>query len=158
VCTELAAKGIDAFLPTVTQVSRWSDRKKLVTWPLFPGYCFARFEPDLLSRVTRCTGVVSVLSNAGKPIAIPGAEIEALQRLLGSGLQYDPCALLAPGSRVRVINGPLSGVTGRLVRKGSQDLLILAVELLNSGARVQVSAWDVEPAGASGLQSSNEEL
>jgi hypothetical protein len=31
------------FLPTVTRWSRWKDRKKKIDWPLFPGYCFARF-------------------------------------------------------------------------------------------------------------------
>ena len=145
VCSELAAKGIDAFLPTFTQVSRWSDRKKLIAWPLFPGYCFARFEPALLPKVVRCNGVVSVLSNNGRPVSIPGFEIEALQRMVASGLPYDPCSQLVLGSRVRVVSGPLSGVVGRLDRKGPQDLLILAIELLNSGARVQVSAWDIQP-------------
>lgn len=145
VCSELSAKGIDTFLPTFTQLSRWSDRKKRIAWPLFPGYCFARFEPAVLSNVVRCTGVVAVLSNDGRPIPIPGFEIEALQRMVASGVAYDPCPQLVPGSRVRVVSGPLSGVVGRLVRKGSQDLLILAIELLNSGARVQVSAWDIQP-------------
>ena len=145
VCSELAARSIDTFLPTFTQVSRWSDRKKLIEWPLFPGYCFARFEPALLPKVVRCNGVVAVLSNGGRPVPIPGFEIEALQRMVASGLPYDPCSQLAPGSRVRVVSGPLSGVVGWLVRKGPQDLLILGVELLNGGARVQVSAWDIQP-------------
>jgi len=145
VCTELASTGIDTFLPTITQVRRWSDRNKLIAWPLFPGYCFARFDDTQLSRVVRCTGVVAVLSNGGRPVPIPGLEIDALQRMVASGLPYDPCSQLVPGSRVRVVTGPLSGVVGRLVRKGPQAHLILAVELLNSGARIQVSAWDVEP-------------
>ena len=34
---------IEAFLPTITKWSRWKDRKKQIEWPLFPGYCFARF-------------------------------------------------------------------------------------------------------------------
>jgi transcription antitermination factor NusG len=145
VCSDLAAKGIDTFLPTFTQISRWSDRKKRIAWPLFPGYCFARFEPDHLSKVVRSTGVVAVLSNGGRPVPIPGFEIEALQRIVASGLPYDPCSQLIPGSRVRVVSGPLSGVVGRLVRKGVEDQLILAVDLLNSGARIQVSAWDIQP-------------
>jgi transcription antitermination factor NusG len=144
VCTELGARGVDMFLPTVTRVSTWSDRKKRIASPLFPGYCFARVEPDVLSKIVRCTGVVTVLSNGGVPVPIPGFEIEALQRVVASGLAYDPCVDLVEGSRVRVINGPLTGVVGRLVRKGAQDLLILAVELLNGGARVQVSTRDIE--------------
>jgi transcriptional antiterminator NusG len=41
---QLAAKGVEAFLPTVPRWSRWKDRRKKVDWPLFPGYCFARFD------------------------------------------------------------------------------------------------------------------
>jgi transcriptional antiterminator NusG len=144
--SQLASKGIEVFLPTYTKVSNWSDRKKKIEWPLFPGYCFARFEKDALSRVLRSEGVVTVLSNAGIPIPIPGYEIEALQTIVASGLDYDPCAQLVPGDRVRVTTGPLEGVVGRLVRRGPDRMLILAVELLNSGARVQVSSSDVEAA------------
>jgi len=145
VAAELGAKGIESFLPTITRVSRWSDRSKLIAWPLFPGYCFARFDASLLSRVVRCTGVVSVLCNAGRPIPVPSVEIEALQRLVAAGISYDPWPQLVPGSRVQVISGPLSGIVGRLIRKGAEDILILAVELLQSGARVQVAAGDVQP-------------
>ena len=42
---QLERKRIDAFLPTITRWSRWKDRKKKIDWPLFPGYCFARFDP-----------------------------------------------------------------------------------------------------------------
>jgi len=145
VCTALAQKGIEAFLPTYTKVTRWSDRTKRIEWPLFPGYCFSRFDISDILKVLTCQGVVAVLSNARKPIPIPNYEIEALQRLMTTGLVYDPCRHLSPGSMVRVIGGPLAGVVGRLVRRGPQDLLILAVNLLNSGASVQISAWDVEP-------------
>jgi transcription antitermination factor NusG len=143
--SQLAAKGIEVFLPTYAQVSRWSDRRKKIEWPLFPGYCFARFDKDALSRVLRSEGVVAVLSNAGKPVPVPAYEIEALQRMVASGIDFDPCAQLLPGARVRVTTGPLEGVVGRLVRRGADRILVLAVELLNSGARVQVSSWDVQP-------------
>jgi len=145
VCADLRSHGVESFLPTYTEVSRWSDRTKRIAWPLFPGYCFARFDSQLLANVSRCHGVVSVLSNAGRPVPIPGSEIEALQRMVASGVPYESCPQLPPGSKVRVVSGPLAGVVGRLVRNGAHELLILAVELLNGGARVKVSAWDIEP-------------
>ena len=42
---QLERKQFDAFLPTIPKWSRWKDRKKKIDWPLFPGYCFARFDP-----------------------------------------------------------------------------------------------------------------
>ena len=41
---QLERKGYEAFLPTIPRWSRWKDRKKKIDWPLFPGYCFARFD------------------------------------------------------------------------------------------------------------------
>ena len=41
---QLERKRFEAFLPTITRWSRWKDRKKKIDWPLFPGYCFARFD------------------------------------------------------------------------------------------------------------------
>ena len=49
-CTSSSTrKDIEVFLPTVTRWSRWKDRKKKIDWPLFPGYCFARFDPRRLA-------------------------------------------------------------------------------------------------------------
>jgi transcription antitermination factor NusG len=143
VCRELEARQIEAFLPTITRVSVWKDRTQRIAWPLFPGYCFAHFDPSRFLSVAQCTGVVAVLSDGNRPLPIPDAEIEALQRLVKSGLAYDPCPLIKIGTMVRVVSGPLCGVMGRLVRKGVYEQLILAVDILNSGARVQVSACDI---------------
>ena len=42
---QLEKKKITAFLPTIPRWSRWKDRKKKIDFPLFPGYCFAQFDP-----------------------------------------------------------------------------------------------------------------
>jgi hypothetical protein len=44
-----------------------------------------------------------------------------------------------------VVHGPLTGVSGRLVRKGGQARLVLAVELIGHAASVEVDAADVKP-------------
>ena len=59
---QLERKEIETFLPTVTRWSRWKDRRKRIDWPLFPGYCFARFDVRDVLRVANCTGVVGVVS------------------------------------------------------------------------------------------------
>src|SRR5262245_57178241 len=68
---QLEQKHIEVFLPTVTRWSRWKDRKKKIDWPLFPGYCFARFNPRERLPVLKCTGVVSIISFEGEPAPIP---------------------------------------------------------------------------------------
>jgi transcription antitermination factor NusG len=145
VCRALAAKSVESFLPTISRISNWKDRRKRLEWPMFPGYCFARFDgADLLS-VLNCDGVVTVLSTAGQLVPVSDHEIDALQRLVRCGLSYDVAQDIPIGRTVRVVEGPLRGVVGRLVRYGQHEQLILAVEILGSGARVQVAADDVEP-------------
>ena len=40
VTERLVKSGIEAFLPIVERLRRWKDRKKLLAFPLFPGYLF----------------------------------------------------------------------------------------------------------------------
>ena len=75
-------KGIEAFLPTITRWSRWKDRKKKIDWPLFPGYCFARFEPNQRLPILSCAGVVSIVSFDSDIAPIPDLEIDGIRRLV----------------------------------------------------------------------------
>ena len=42
VASALSNAGITNFLPLVTETHRWSDRRKSVDVPLFPGYVFVQ--------------------------------------------------------------------------------------------------------------------
>jgi transcription antitermination factor NusG len=141
---QIEAHGIEAFLPTITKWSRWKDRRKKIDWPLFPGYCFARFDPAQRLSVLKCSGVVSIVSVNGDIAPIPDVEIDSIRRLVTSELQYDPCPLLQEGSLVEVVHGPLKGVVGRLVRKGAHARLVLAVDLIGQAVSVEVDAADVK--------------
>src|ERR1700680_2298026 len=143
---QLEKKKIAAFLPTIPRWSRWKDRKKKIDWPLFPGYCFARFDAvDTLS-ILKCTGVVNIVSFEGKPAAIPDYELESIRLLIGSELQYDPCPMIREGMMVEVAHGPLRGVIGRLLRKDAKKAsLVLSVDLIGQGVSVEVDAADVKP-------------
>ncbi len=145
VAEQLRHKHLDVFLPTVTRWSRWKDRRKQIDWPLFPGYCFARFDPRDRLPVLKCTGVVNIVSLDGEPAPIPEQEIEAIRRLVTSELAYDPCPFIREGMLVEVIHGPLKGVYGRLVRKGTHARLVLSVELVGQAVSVEVDAADVRP-------------
>jgi len=143
---QLRQKQIDTFLPTMTRWSRWKDRKKKIDWPLFPGYCFARFDPADTLPVLKCTGVVNIVSVEGRPAPIPDVELDNIRLLLDTELQYDPCPLIREGTMVEVTHGPLRGVIGRLLRKDAQRArLILAVDLIGQAVSVEVDAADVRP-------------
>jgi transcriptional antiterminator NusG len=142
---QLGSKHFDVFLPMITRWSRWKDRKKKIDWPLFPGYCFARFDPANPLPVLRCTGVVNIVSFEGKPAPIPEIELDSIRLLLGSEFQFDPCPLIKEGMLVEVIHGPLKGVVGRLMRKDAHRArLVLSVDLIGQGVSVEVDVSDVK--------------
>jgi len=143
---QLAQKHVEVFLPTIGKWSHWKDRKKKIDWPLFPGYCFARFAPSNESRidVLKCDGVVSIISNNGILSPIPDIEIESIRTLVESELAYDPVPLIKEGDMVKVTHGPLRGVVGRLVRKGAHARLVLSVDLIGQAVSVEVDASDVK--------------
>ncbi len=140
---QLARKSIEVFLPTIAKWSRWKDRKKKIDWPLFPGYCFARFDAANRLPVLTCDGVVQIVGNDGIPSSIPAEEVEGIRQLVESELSYDPCPLVKEGEMVKVVSGPLKGVAGRLIRKGAHARLVLSVDLIGQAVSVEVDAADV---------------
>ena len=141
---QLTQKEIQSFLPTVARWSRWKDRRKKIDWPLFPGYCFARFDPNDRLAVLKCAGVVSIVTfEGGEPAPIPEQEIDGIRRLVASTLAYDPCPFIREGEMVEVVHGPLAGVVGRLVRKNEKARLVLSVDLIGQAVSVDVDAADV---------------
>jgi transcription termination/antitermination protein NusG len=140
---QLERKQIEVFLPTITKWSRWKDRKKQIDWPLFPGYCFARFDAQDSLPVRKCTGVVNIVSFEGEPAPIPEYELDGIRRLLDTKLAFDPVPLINEGSMVEVVHGPLKGVVGRLVQKKEKARLVLTVDLIGQAVSVEIDAADV---------------
>src|ERR1700727_843146 len=68
VAQRLEERGVTAFLPLVTEVHRWSDRKKSVQVPLFRCYVFAKFIPNRVDRlrVLRVEGVFDLVGACGE--------------------------------------------------------------------------------------------
>ena len=142
---QLQQKRSEAFLPTYTRWSRWKDRKKKLAWPLFPGYCFARFDASTRATVLKCSGVVNIVSFDGVLAPIQNQEIASIRKLVESDMQYDPGPLIHEAKMVEVIHGPLVGVIGRLLRKSASARLVLSVDLIKQAVSVVVDAADIRP-------------
>jgi transcriptional antiterminator NusG len=142
---QLEARGVEPFLPLMSRWRQWKDRRKQVAFPLFPGYCFARFPLSQRVVVLSTQGVVQILGNRDGAVPVPDTEIEAVRRLVESTLPYDPHPYLTEGMQVEVIRGPLAGLRGLLLRKGTRARLVIGVTLIHQGASVELDAFDVSP-------------
>jgi transcription antitermination factor NusG len=144
---ELIRRGLESFLPLVERRRRWADRYQTVSFPLFPGYCFARFPWEARLSVLTAVGAAEILGLNGRGTPVPDTEIEAVRLLVTSVLPFDPHPYLEVGMEVEVVRGPLEGVRGLLICKGRHARLVIAIHLICQAASVELDAEDVQPIG-----------
>jgi transcription antitermination factor NusG len=146
VVQQLQNQGIVTFLPLSSQVREWSDRQKVVEFPLFPGYAFVRlvYGPEERLRVLRTEGVVNFVGTAGQGTAIPEKQIEHVQTLLASKVPFESHPFLKAGQRVRIRGGALNGTEGILVRQDVDRMLVISVELIQRSLSIRLQGYEVE--------------
>ncbi len=145
---ELQRKGVEAFLPSVKRISQWKDRKKLIEYPLFPGYVFVQVPsyPGGFLTVLKTRGVVSFIAlEPGKPTPAAPEEITSLRLVIESGNDIDIFPHLKEGTRVRVTSGPLKYAEGVLAKREDEDLFVVNIELLGRSVAVKICVHDIEP-------------
>ena len=152
VCTLLAEKGLEHFLPLQKEEHRWADRTKRLEVPLFPNYVFCRHSPALRVPVLNTPGVIGIAGTRQQPLPIDEEEIAALRAVVRSGLPCEPLPELIVGKRVRLIDGPLTGMDGLVTDIRKNLSLVVGITLLQRSVLVAVDpAWVrfIDPVGPS---------
>jgi transcription antitermination factor NusG len=146
---ELVAKGIEAYLPSIKRMRRWKDRRKLVEFPLFPGYLFVRIPSnnEQYLNVLKIRGVVAFIClEVGIPASVPPEEMTALKLMVDSGKELNVYPNLKEGMRVWVARGPLVTAEGILVKREDNYHFVVNIKLLGRSIGVRINAEDVEEA------------
>jgi len=136
---QLNGINIETYLPTITIVRLWSDRKKKITEPLFKSYIFIYAnEVERNNAVTR-DAVLKTIFFDGKPAVIPEREIEDLKRLLESPEKIEVFNGIVRGAIVKIESGPFEGIEG-IVNSISKDesSLSISIEMLNRTVSVTI--------------------
>jgi transcription antitermination factor NusG len=139
-------KGYETFLPLYHSRRKWSDRIKEVDLPLFPGYVFSRFNPNLRLPILQTPGVVSIIgSSATGPISVDEVEIDAVRTFLASKLPVGPWPFLRAGQPVTIAKGPLAGVSGFVVEVKTGFRLVVSISLLQRSVYAEIDRDWVTP-------------
>ncbi len=146
VAQRIQERGLTAFLPLITEVHRWSDRKKTVELPLFGNYVFVKLSSSVEQRlkVLQIDGVARLVGVHGEGTPIPDEQIEAVQKLLKNELPWHTYPFLRIGQRVRIRSGALSGVEGILVSRNGDSTLVVSVDAIQRSLAVSIEGYDVE--------------
>jgi transcription antitermination factor NusG len=144
IARDLRKEGIYYYLPQVVKEARTPQGRKIKSIiPLFAGYMFLNGDSNdrlVALRGNRLVGVLEVLDQ--ETLA---HDLKNIYTMLSSGLPVTPEAELPVGATVRITAGPLTGIMGKVVRRGKRDHFVAAVNFLGRGAMVELEQWQLEP-------------
>jgi transcriptional antiterminator RfaH len=124
------------YLPLVQSVRRYAQQTKRFTKPLFPGYVFARIEPELKSRIYQQDLLVRSIMVENEPVFL--RQLDDDKTIVASGLEASLHPLLKKGTRVKVIGGPLHGLEGFVDNPDNPKGIVLSVDVLQHGLLVRL--------------------
>ena len=136
--TMLRQKGYEEFFPSYRSTREWSDRRKEIELPLFPGYIFCRFDAADPYRVLNTPGVVNVVGVGVRALAVDECEVANIQRICRSGRDALRWPFLQVGRRVRVERGPLAGTEGIVLELKNKCRIVVSLTLLQRSVSVEI--------------------
>jgi len=148
VAEQLGQRAVEHFLPLYQSVRKWTDRRKRLEVPLFPGYIFVRLPLQERMRVLEIPSVARLVGFDNLPAPLPDDEMEAMRNGLTGQLRAVPHPYLKVGRRVRIIRGPLESREGILLRNKSGFRVVLSIDLIMRSVAVEIAAEDIVPASA----------
>jgi transcription antitermination factor NusG len=141
----LRLRGYAEFLPIYRKRSRWSDRVKDVDLPLFPGYVFGKFDVRHRLPILAIPGVLSIVGVGRHPEPVKESELNAIRRLIESGLPVMPWPFLQAGDLVLIEKGALAGLEGLLIQFKGQCRVVVSLGLLQRSVSVEIDRTMVRP-------------
>lgn len=140
---ELTKRNITAFLPTIKEVRRWSDRNKTVEVPLFPNYVFVEVTPKEMWVVTLIARVVRFITFDAVSVVVKNTEIDLIKKLLSETNDVRPESFPVKGEKVLVEEGPFAGLVGRVTDKKGANRLYIELTSIHQAVSVDIDACNL---------------
>jgi len=146
VAHQLEGHRLSPFLPSKIEIHRWSDRRKRVEVPLFPGYVFLHvlMSAEIRRMATCLRGSVGFVTMHGQPVPIPHEQIETVQKLVVKNVPCAAYGYLKTGQRVRICSGALNGTEGLLLRIHGNKKLVISIDGISRSLAVHIDGYDIE--------------
>ncbi len=150
VLMQLEDMGVQAYLPLITQMKQWSDRRMKVQEPLFRSYVFVFSNEKEYIPILNVYGVVKFVTFERKAVIVPKNQILAIKKFVedyehGEEFKMLNNEDLKEGQLVRIITGPMKGLTGRLDTIQNKRHLIVFIDVVGQYIPVHISRAKVEP-------------
>lgn len=138
----LKERGIESYLPLIKTLRIWSDRKKIVEFPLFSGYVFVHVSSDEHLVVLQTRGVVNFVKSSGKIGVVYDSEIASIKQLIALGYHLDvvPGVRMSKGDHVKITSGPLKNLEGVILEDSDDEYFNIFLEGIGCNIRVKLPA------------------
>ena len=132
------------YLPLAAHESRTPAGRKIQSiQPLFNSYMFMRCTDHQRVQALRGNTLVRAIEVIDQDAL--RSELGQIHQMLSSGLTVRPEPTHHPvGERIKIINGPLAGLVGTVLRRGTRDRFIAVISFLGLGGSVDLEDWQVE--------------
>jgi transcription antitermination factor NusG len=140
---QLLARQVPFFLPLFHKQWRSNGRMQSSHLPLFPGYVFLRGDDTARVEALTTNLIVNVLPVADQLGLY--ADLSRVHQLMESGSALTPENHLEPGTIVEITAGPLTGLEGKVLRRGKNLHFFIEVQLLQQGVSVEIESWMFQP-------------
>jgi transcription antitermination factor NusG len=143
--TILRRKGYEELLPTYRRRMRLPGRFAEAEAPLFPGYVFARFDPQARLPILMTPGVVHIVGTGKTPEPIAEWEMRNIRRIAASKVAAEPWPFTKIGQRITIRRGSLEGVEGLLLKVKNRRRLVASITMLQRSVAVEIDDDWVRP-------------
>ena len=93
--------------------------------------------------VLSVSGVLQFLTQEGTPVAVPEDEINTIRKLQ-SGKPEVVNEMVMRGEKIRIVRGPLKGMSGEVTKVKGKLKLGVKIEVINKLVLVEMAASDIE--------------
>jgi transcription antitermination factor NusG len=137
---QISASHIETYLPIISEIRQWKDRKKTVLEPILRGYIFIKADE---AERRAALAQVRCICERGRPAAIPEVQILNLKNFIHAERQYVSTGGIMKGTKVRITNGPFKDVEGVVVQETNGKYLAVSIELLKRTILTYISDEDL---------------
>lgn len=143
----LEERHIEAYLPLISRLKQWSDRKKMVEEPLFKSYLFVHTDLKNYFDILNTPGVVRFVCFEGKPVPVPDNQLVAVKEFVGENDKEEDLTDLVDlheGQMVEIVYGQMKGLVGRLVEIRGKQRLVVNIEAVGHSLPISISRSQVQ--------------
>ncbi|MDR1672850.1 MAG: UpxY family transcription antiterminator [Bacteroidales bacterium] len=136
----LTQNGFHAYLPCMTILRQWSDRKKKVKVPIFRSYVFVYCTKRRIVEAAQDDAIVGIVRFDGNPAVVREREMEIIRQIeAGKNVVSVTNQNLKKSEKVLIHLGRLKGIEGILTEFRGDKRVAVRIEALGCNLMVEIA-------------------